>query len=84
MSEAPEPMKGSLWRRKGTRADYRVNAVTQRASVQLMHLVTKKTHWVPISQVPLRYQWIDRPGVPFVAPTTVDEEELEGTGVDAT
>ena len=80
----PERMKGSLWRRKGTRADYRVNAVVVGARVQLMHLQTKATHWVSISGITQNYQWILRPGPVFVAPSTVDEEEVEDAAtVDA-
>ena len=76
MSNMPEPKKGSLWRRKGTVADYRVNSVVDRAQIELMHVRTKTRHWVPISKIAERYDWIPRTGT-IVVPALVDEEEIK-------
>ena len=84
MNNMPERMKGSLWRRNGTRADYRVNAVVAGARVELMHLRSKRRHWVSISKITDTYQWILRPGPEYVVPTTFDEEEMDDAAtVDA-
>lgn len=81
MSDMPERMKGSLWRRKGTRADYRVNTVVAGARVQLMHLRTKDMHWVSMAGISDNYQWILRAGPEYVVPTTFDVEDLEDADV---